>query len=64
MIGSGENSMLRRALPMSHPEIAFGEDHAADRRISAGAILHALADWLARMLRGAGAFFAAGGALS
>jgi len=56
--------MLERALPIQHPEIALGDGRRARRSASAGAILHGLAGWIARMLRAVGAFFAAGGALS
>ena len=56
--------MLERALPLPHPEIAHGEDRTALRSMSISAILHSVAQRLARVLRAVGTFFAAGGALS
>jgi hypothetical protein len=56
--------MLERALPIAHPEITLGKDHATHRPMSAGAILYDIAGWLTRALHAVGAFFAEGGALS
>jgi hypothetical protein len=64
MTDRGETPMLERALPLLHHEIAHGEDHRAHRSASMSAVLHDLAERLARILRAIGAFFVAGGALS
>jgi len=66
--GSGDISMLERAIPVQHPRIAFDEkldarassSRDATRRVSAGDALHRLR----KLLRAIGEFVASGGPLS